>query len=77
MYGEIPIIATACKAQKELIENANCGFIYNSYEEFKTQLVQLISSSELRQQLGSNGKEKLFQLYSENADKNFLEIYSK
>ena len=75
MYGEIPILATACKAQKELIESSNCGFIYNNYDDFKKQLIQLISSSELRDQLGTNGKKSLFQLYSEKADRNFLKIY--
>lgn len=76
MYGEIPILATPCKAQKELIEQANCGLVYSNYEEFKNQLLQLINDTTLRNELGANGKKSLFQLYSEKADKHFLTIYN-
>ena len=76
MYGEIPILATPCKAQKELIESAHCGLTYSNYAEFKSQLLQLVTDPRLRNELGSNGKKSLFQLYSEKADKHFLTIYN-
>lgn len=76
MYGQIPILATPCKAQKELIEQSNCGLIYSNFDEFKKQLLLLINSEETRKQLGANGKKSLFQLYSEKADKHFLTIYN-
>ncbi len=76
MYGQIPILATPCKAQKELIENTNCGLIYNNYNEFKTNVVKLISSTDLRKQLGANGQKNLTKLYSEKTDKQFLKIYN-
>ena len=76
MYGEIPILATPCKAQKELIEASNCGLIYSNYEEFKAHIIKLIYSEEFRNELGANGKKSLFQLYSEKADKSFLAIYN-
>jgi len=76
MYGQIPILATPCKAQKELITSSNCGLIYNNYSEFKKHLIQLISSAETRNRFGANGKKSLFQLYSEKADKDFLKIYN-
>lgn len=76
MYGEIPILATACKAQKKLIEDANCGIIYNSFEEFKAAIQKLVTNITYRKELGANGKKNLLKLYSEQADKNFLDIYS-
>lgn len=75
MYGEIPILATKCKAQKELIESADCGLLYETKEDFKIELKSLIESESLRQKLGKNGKEKLLELYKNNTDRAFLEIY--
>lgn len=75
MYGEIPILATRCKAQQELIEGANCGLLYDTKAEFTTALKQLIANPSLRKELGTNGKEKLLDLYENNVDKAFLEIY--
>lgn len=77
MYGEIPILATKCKAQQDLLESANGGLLYDGQEEFNQQLVRLLENESLRKELGANGKQKLLQLYQENADKAFLEIYRK
>lgn len=77
MYGEIPILATKCKAQQELIESADCGLLYDTKEEFKTDLKRLIENESLRQKLGANGKKKLLELYQNNADRAFLEIYNR
>lgn len=75
MYGKIPILATKCKAQQELIESANCGLLYDTKAEFKTALKRLIANPTLRQELGENGKKKLLKLYENGADREFLEIY--
>ncbi|HUH28102.1 glycosyltransferase family 4 protein [Gelidibacter sp.] len=75
MYGEIPILATKCKAQQELIESAACGLLYETKEEFKTELKRLITNPSLRQELGKNGKQKLLELYKNQADRQFLKIY--
>ncbi len=75
MYGEIPILATRCKAQQELIESSDCGLLYGNFEEFKENLTKLIENKELRKALGANGKEKLLELYKEKADRNFIKIY--
>lgn len=75
MYGEIPILATKCRAQQELIESSDCGLLYRTKEEFKTALYQLLNDKPLRDQLGANGKKKLLELYQNEADKAFLEIY--
>ncbi len=74
MYGEIPILATASKAQKSLIENAKCGLIYSDYESFKNSTIQLLDS-DFRKKLGANGKTALLHLYRQKKDQQFLEIY--
>jgi len=76
MYGAIPILATECKAQKELIHNSNCGLTYSNYTTFKIQLKKLLESKEYREQLGSNGKKELLQLYKSEADQKFLKLYA-
>lgn len=75
MYGGIPILATACKAQKELIDKANCGLIYTDYESFKAQLKTMLDNEAYREVLGNNGKKKLLQLYKTGVDQEFLEFY--
>jgi glycosyltransferase involved in cell wall biosynthesis len=75
MYGEIPILATKCRAQQDLIETAKCGLLYDSFEDFCEHLTQLLKNETLRKSLGANGKKKLLQLYEEKADYRFLEIY--
>ena len=77
MYGEIPILATKCKAQQELIEGSECGLLYNTQEEFNTAVKRLIESESLRQTLGANGKKKLLELYRNKVDRAFLEIYDR
>lgn len=75
MYGEIPILATKCKAQQQLIEDSECGLLYDTKTEFKSAVKQLIESESLRKQLGVNGKQKLLELYQDKADWQFLKIY--
>ena len=75
MYGEIPILATKSKAQKELIETAECGLLYETQNDFNEQLSKLLNNPKLRGQLGANGKKKLLELYKNNMDKQFLMIY--
>lgn len=75
MYGEIPILATKCKAQQDLIESSECGLVYATKEEFKQALDRLLNDQSLRNRLGANGKKKLVELYQKQADREFLEIY--
>ncbi|MFL1011774.1 glycosyltransferase [Flavisericum labens] len=75
MYGEIPILATKSKAQKDLIETAECGLLYETQNDFNKQLSKLLDNPKLRSQLGANGRKRLLELYRQNVDKQFLEIY--
>jgi len=76
MYGKVPMLATACKAQKKLLETANCGLIYNDKEDFKSKLKQLLHSESLREELGKNGRKELLRLYDRKVDREFLKIYN-
>ena len=76
MYGAIPILATACKAQKELIQESECGLIYSDFESFEKQLKNLLNNKELRSKLGKNGCTKLNQLYNSKTDEKFLDVYN-
>ncbi|WP_248722155.1 glycosyltransferase [Seonamhaeicola sp. ML3] len=75
MYGQIPILATKCKAQQDLIETSDCGLLYEDQDDFKKQLVQLLENPKLRATLGKNGRKSLLELYSKKADKQFIKIY--
>ena len=75
MYGAVPILASACKAQQDLITDENCGLIYYDYEGFLLKVRELIEKPELRIQLGLNGKKALERLYHEKVDRQFLSFY--
>ncbi len=75
MYGKIPILATKCKAQQDLIEASKCGLLYESKEDFFKQFSLLLENINLRKNLGENGKSALLELYKNNADTQFLDIY--
>ncbi len=77
MYGKVPMLATACKAQKELLTTANCGLVYEGKQDFKDKVIQLVNSPSLCQNLGENGHRELLRLYQEKTDRAFLEIYDK
>lgn len=75
MYGEIPILATKCRSQQDLIEESQCGLLYENYEDFQIQFTRLLKDKELRHKLGSNGRKKLLKLYKNKANRQFLKIY--
>lgn len=75
MYGKIPILATKCKAQQDLLESSNCGLLYESKNDFISQLSVLLEDKKLRETLGNNGKSALLELYKNNTDIQFLDIY--
>ncbi|WP_010521611.1 glycosyltransferase [Aquimarina agarivorans] len=74
MYGEIPILATPCKAQKELIETNKCGLIYKDYKSFRRNLMLLLDKA-YAHELGTNGKKELQNLYKNKEDQQFLKAY--
>lgn len=75
MYGRKPILASACEAQKQLIQEANCGCIFHDSESFKEQLKKLVTEDVLRKQYGDNGYKKLMDLYNDKVDEQFITLY--
>ena len=75
MYGKIPLLASACEAQKELIEDANCGYIFHDSQSFKESLKTLVLNESLRDEFGTNGYRKLIDLYNEKIDEQFIKLY--
>ena len=55
MYGEKAIIASNCTPQKQLIESANCGIVYQNFDEFKEAIKELSYNEDKRIELGKNG----------------------
>ena len=55
MYGKKAIIASNCIPQKQLIESANCGIVYQNFDEFKEAIKELSYNEDKRIELGKNG----------------------
>lgn len=63
MFGARPIIVSSCKPQQELIENARCGIVYESQEEFVEAIIELAGNAEKRTRMGENAKSALYNNY--------------
>jgi len=79
MYYELPILGTNCTSVKKLVEQENCGIIYESdnTETFIESVKKLYTDSELRKNLGSNGKKAVLEKYSwEITTGDMVEMYN-
>ncbi len=59
MYGRLPVVASNCTPQQELIERYNCGLIYENEHQFLNSLIKLIESEKLRKEMGDNGHDAI------------------
>ena len=71
MFGKLPVVASNCTPQQELIERYNCGLIYENEDQFLGSLIKLIGSEKLREEMGSNGRDAIinkidFSIYDQN-----------
>ena len=64
----IPAILSPVGVNNTLIENGVNGFLCDSPEEWKNQLIALITSAELRQKIGMQGRKTVEQHYSVEAN---------
>lgn len=55
MYGRLPIVASACKPQKEIIEKFEMGLIFDSDEGLTEKLQVLIDDIKLAHEMGQRG----------------------
>jgi glycosyltransferase involved in cell wall biosynthesis len=67
MYGSKPVIASACKPQKRLIEKHQCGIVYDDNAGFKSAIIRLLNDSDLRKKMGKNGNLAVRSYYNTEA----------
>lgn len=78
MYAGKPIIVSDCKPQKDLIESFNCGLSYSTKEEYLDCITTLVENKDLRDKLGANGFQKLYEEYDNTDYENILvNLYDK
>ncbi len=73
---QIPALVSPVGVNKEIVENGVNGYHCDSFEDWRSNLINLMMNMKLRKQLGANGKEKVIQSYStvSNAN-NFLSLF--
>jgi glycosyltransferase involved in cell wall biosynthesis len=56
-YVETPVIVNgACDVLVDHVNKSDAGFIFNSFEEFETAVIQLLESKEIRKKMSEKGK---------------------
>lgn len=56
-YVRTPVIVNgACEVLVDHVKKSDSGFIFNSYEEFETAVIQLLESKEIRKNMSEKGK---------------------
>ncbi|MDG1045399.1 MAG: glycosyltransferase family 4 protein [Bacteroidia bacterium] len=76
MYAEKPLIVSNCTPQVKLINEAGCGLVFTSQEEYLKCMVSLINEKDSRISLGKNAKKYLHENYdSENHADELFKVY--
>ena len=60
----LPVIASPVGVNSEIVEHGVNGFLAETQEEWEAALSTLIADSDLRQQMGKAGREKVEREYS-------------
>ena len=72
----IPVIASPVGVNEQIVDENINGHLCNTKEEWLTALEKLLSNTELRQQMGINGRRKIIDSYSvESNKKNFIQLF--
>jgi len=80
MSLEKPVIVSDCTAQKNIVQETNCGLIHKAgnEKELAENILHFYKNYELRKQMGANGKKAVIEKYNwENTSKNLIELYEK
>ena len=76
MLGRKPVIASDCKPQKRIIEQFDCGIIFENKIEYKNAILKLLKDSLSRQKMGENGYNAVVLHYNLTLIKqNLINIY--
>jgi glycosyltransferase involved in cell wall biosynthesis len=77
MYGSKPVIASACKPQKTLIEKHQCGLVYDDNAGLKSAIIKLLNDNDLREKMGKNGNLAVRSYFNtESVGQNLLDLYN-
>ena len=74
-----PLIVSDCTAQKNVVQETNCGLIHKAGDEreLAEKILQFYKNAELRQQMGANGKKAVMEKYNwEKTSGNLIDFYS-
>jgi len=78
MLFERPVVVSNCIPQQKIIEEENCGLVYesNNDEDLAEKIIHLYENPDLRKQMGKNGRQAVLKKYNwENASKNLIKLY--
>jgi len=77
---EKPVVATNCNPIKRIVENENCGMIYNSDDskDFEEKVLKLFQDNSKAKSMGLNGKSAVLEKYNwDAASKNLIDLYKR
>lgn len=80
MYYQLPILGTNCTSVKRLVEEEECGIIYEegNTEAFVDGVKKLYKDQELKKKLGKNGKKAVLEKYRwEKTTDDMIEMYNQ
>lgn len=80
MLLEKPVVATNCNPIRRIIEEVQCGLIYESVNasQLAEHIIKLYKSKKLAQQMGKAAKKAVLEKYNwNNASKSILTLYGK
>jgi len=78
MLFEKPLIVSNCLPQQKVVENENCGLVFQSdnAKDLAEKIITLYKDELLRKQMGINGRKAVLEKYNlETAGKNLVKMY--
>ena len=68
MLFERPLIVSNCKPQAIIVEEEQCGVVFNSEDsvDLSEKIIELYKNKELRIAMGKNGKKAVIEKYNTN-----------
>lgn len=76
LYGKKPLIVSDCRPQKELVDSFKCGLSYSTQAEYLNCILVLAKDEQLRNELGNNGFNKLYETFDNDGyEQKLLELY--
>ncbi len=79
MLFERPLVVSDCKPQMELIDEANCGLVFESGNplSLSNSILTLLNNEKLRSEMGQNGKKHIISKYNnEKFGENLIALYN-